>query len=218
MTPETEVRPAEPAEPARTLWQIGGDIEALQSLIYEIGGDVSDEAVEAAIDAWLAETHDAEDAKLDRYGYLIRATEARAAFRAAEAKRLVDLSRTDGNFVSRLKDRLIAYFDAHGKTRHQTPRFAFAVAGNGGLQALHVREDATPLVDIPAEHTETTLVFRGASAEARAAAIAAAEKAGARSVSFETRPCTARIREALEAGMELPYAELLPRGRSMRIR
>ena len=39
-----------------TLYEISGDLAALEELLTEVGGELPDEVAEAAIDAWLEET------------------------------------------------------------------------------------------------------------------------------------------------------------------
>lgn len=115
-----------------TLYDIRADLEALEALLYEVGGDVTDEAADAAITAWLEETGEALSKKLDGYAALIRETEIRAASRKAEASRLSDLARADDAAVKRLKDRLRWFFEDRGIQKMETERFRFTLATNGG--------------------------------------------------------------------------------------
>src|SRR4249920_49552 len=96
-----------------TLYEISADLQALEELLTEVGGEIPDEQAEAAIDAWLEETGTATKDKVDNYCGLIRELEARRDARKAEAQRLADRSRIDANAVDRLKGRLLAFFEVH---------------------------------------------------------------------------------------------------------
>lgn len=172
----------------QTLYEIHSDLAALEDLLLETGGDVTDADTEAAIDAWLSETGEAVAAKLDRYAALIREMEERSESRKVEADRLSQLASADANAAKRLKDRLHWFCTEHGLTKVDTARFRISVAGNGGKTPirLSVEPDALPV----AYRIET--VVRKADMEA--------------------------IREALEAGESLSFAEMLPRGSHLRIR
>lgn len=171
-----------------TLFEIGADTQALNDLLVELEGDISDPAVAEAIDGWLNETSTALDKKLDGYGALIREREAKAAARKAEAQRLLDLAKTDENTVKRLKERLQFFFDANGITKQETARFKFSVVANGGKLPLIINEGLAP--EDVAEGWQKQVI------------------------SFDNEA----IREALEAGNELSFARLGERGSSLRIK
>jgi hypothetical protein len=121
-----------------TLYQIGADLDALEALLFDVGGDVSEDEASEAIDAWLAESQDALKEKLDSYGALIREFESRAAARKAEADRLMVLATVDANAVKRLKDRLRWFFEARGIDKVESARFRFTLANNGGKAPVDV--------------------------------------------------------------------------------
>lgn len=177
-----------------TLYEIGEDLDALDALLAEVGGDVSEEEAEAAIDAWLQETAQARDEKLDRYAALIREKEARAAARQQEADRMATLAATDTNAARKLKTRLCDFLLSQGIKKVDTPRFRISVSGNGGKQGVSVN---VPVEDLPADLRETRTTVL---------------------------PLTDLIRERLEAGEALldgegrPLASLNPRGHHVRIR
>lgn len=129
----------------KTLLEIGDErarhMEALEALLVEIGGDVSDEDVDAAITAWLNEADAPLKEKLDAYGAVIREKELLAAARKAEADRLTALARTDTNTVERLKDRLKLFLEAEGLQKFEANRFKFSISGNGGPPPLTVDTD-----------------------------------------------------------------------------
>jgi hypothetical protein len=158
--------------PTATLYEISGDLAALEDLLTEVGGELPDEVAEAAIDAWLEETGTATREKVDNYCGLIRELESRAAARKAEAKRL--------------KSRLLWFFEAHQLKTLETARFRVTAAQNGGLAPLII---SVPLEEVPDEFIE-----------------------------FVRKPMNPMIRELLEAGERLPFAELGERGKSIRIK
>lgn len=127
-----------------TLLEIGDErvrhMEALEALLVEIGGDVSDEEVDAAITAWLQEADAPLKEKLDAYGAVIREKELRAAARNAEADRLGGLATVDLNAAKRMKDRLRWFFEAHDLQRMETDRFRFTLASNGGKAPIELAE------------------------------------------------------------------------------
>ena len=107
---------------ANTLYEISGNLAALESLLTEVGGELPDEVAEAAIDAWLEETGTATRDKVDSYCGLIREIESRATARKAEAKRLSERANIDSGAVDRLKARLLWFFEAHQIKTLETAR------------------------------------------------------------------------------------------------
>src|SRR5262245_34808267 len=97
-----------------TLYQIGEDLRAIEELLLEVGGEVSDIDAERAIDQWLAEYGTARDEKVDAYCGLLKEMEARRDARRHERDRLDELAVIDDNAVRRLKERLLWFFEAHG--------------------------------------------------------------------------------------------------------
>lgn len=118
-----------------TLFHIGEHFNALESLLIESEGEITDE-----IDAWLTEYEGKEADKVDAYCYLIQKfTEI-----ADEAKRLAERSTTYSAKAKQLKDRLKYYLETRGKQRLETSRFTVTVAGNGGLRPVKLQEFVNP--------------------------------------------------------------------------
>jgi hypothetical protein len=138
-----------------TLFEIGDDAAALDALLEEIGGDVSDPEAAAAIDEWLQETEGALETKLDGYAALIGERAAKAKARKEEAKRLTELARMDENMAARLKERLQFFFEEHGIEKKETSRFKIALAQNGGKLPLLI-DDVSP-DEIPDYYTKKEL-------------------------------------------------------------
>lgn len=122
----------------KSLFQIGDDIRALDDLLFELEGEVTDTEIEAAIDQWLAENKDNLFAKIDGYCALIGEREALAKARQDEAQRLSDLAQHDTNRVTRLRARLKAFFELHDITKMETHHHKLTIAKNGGTLPLIV--------------------------------------------------------------------------------
>lgn len=174
-----------------TLYEIKDDLDALHALLYEVGGDITEEEAEAAVDAWLRETDEALKDKLDRYAALIRETEAKAASRKEEADRLAALATTDLNTVKRLKARLQWFFEDQGIDKLETSRFKFTLANNGGKARVVVR---VPIDDLPEWARRVTIA---ADMDAIRGEIEERERNG---------------------GEPLDFADVLERGRHLRIK
>jgi hypothetical protein len=178
----------------RTLHAIGEDLEALDAVLAEMGGDVSDAEAETAVDAWLAELGQERDAKLDRYAAYIADLEARAKVKREEAKRLAERSAAEEARVKMLKTRLMWFFAEHGLRKLDTPLCSFTVCANGGSLPVRLLVDAAAL---PAGYRDEVVTWR---------------------------PRTDDLRAALESGSEIvddagnPVAELGERGTHLRIR
>lgn len=138
----------------KTLYEIGGDLAALEALLEEVGGDVTDEQAEAAIEAWLEELHSDRDVKIDNYCGLIRNFEAMAEARKAEAKRMRDMATADENRAERLKSRLKEFFESRGLGKVATPRFTVAVQKNGGKAPLWIAPDYEESPELLPDHLQ----------------------------------------------------------------
>ena len=171
----------------RRLYDITEDLRALEDLLVETGGDISDPEVASAVDAWFSELQTDLEGKVDGYAALIRMMETRAEVRKTEAKRMADLQRADENAAHRLKSRLQEHLDVLGIARVDTPHFTVSVQNAGGKVKLDVHDEEA----VPQEfQRERTIIELDKEA----------------------------IREALEAGREVPGAVLMERGRVLRIR
>lgn len=173
-----------------TLLEITEDLSALDTLLCELGGDVSDEQAGAAIDKWLAELGGALECKIDNYAALIRSKEARAEVRDAEAKRLANRVRIDRRGADFLKSRLKAVLEQRHLKKLETARFVVSVQGNGGVRPLDVH---LPVEQLP-EWARRTPPAPPVEAN------------------------TEEIRRRLEAGETLDFAVLGDRGTRLAIR
>lgn len=175
----------------RTLFGIGADMMALDEMLSQIEGDLSDPATAQAIDEWIAENSENLEVKVDGYCALMQEYKARSDARKAEAKRLLELAKADENRAERLKERLKFFFESQGMTKLDTPRYSLTLAKNGGKTPLILDEDAD---------------------------WEAIGKLYPECVVTHVEPSKDHIRAALEAGDRIPCAMLGERGTSLRIR
>jgi hypothetical protein len=173
---------------ARTLYEIGTDMQALEALLLETGGDISDPAVAAAVAAWESELETNLSAKVDGYARLIADMEARAEARKAEASRISDLAKADQKAADALRERLRFVFDAKGIPPVQTANFRVGLAKKGGKAPMDLRVGVDELPSW-AVRSETVL-----------------------------SPDKDAIRARLEAGEVLSFAALMERGNYISIR
>ena len=131
------------------LLDITDDMQALEDLLAEVGGDVTDPKVGETVDAWFAELDANLTGKVDNYAALISTLRARADIRRAEAERLARRAQVDEAAADWLASRLLAALDARGMRKVETDRYAVSVVGNGGKQPLLVDGE------IPSEWTKT---------------------------------------------------------------
>ena len=128
-----------------SLFHIGEHFYALESLIIEQEGEITEE-----IDQWLKEYHAKEEEKIDAYCYIIQKFDEIAQ----EAQRLAQRSTSYKKKVSQLKDRLKIYLENRGQDKIQTRRFTVTVCGNGGQLPVKLHEDVNP-EHLPEQFTRT---------------------------------------------------------------
>lgn len=116
----------------RTIFDIADDMQAIDDLLNEVGGDVTDEQAEEAIDKWLAELGNERDRKLDGYAHLIKSFSSTADSIKDEIDRLRARKQAHENSVARLKQRLQVYFEREGIEKVKTDLHTFAIQKNGG--------------------------------------------------------------------------------------
>jgi len=131
------------------LLQITDDMQALDDLLAEVGGDVTDPKVSEIVDAWFAEIDANLTGKVDNYAALISTMRARADIRRAEAERLARRAQVDEAAADWLASRLLAALDSRGMRKVETDRYAVSVVGNGGKAPLLLDPE------VPADWTKT---------------------------------------------------------------
>ncbi|MHC4891659.1 MAG: siphovirus Gp157 family protein [Planctomycetota bacterium] len=132
-----------------TLLKISDDMKALDDLLTESGGDVTDPAIEATIAIWMDEMDTDLNNKVDGYAALVSELNLRSKARAEEAERLRKRSKLDADNAKFLKERLKAVMEMRGIKKIETDRYRVTVANNGGKLPMTVMDDA-----VPAEYTK----------------------------------------------------------------
>ncbi len=129
-----------PAPKKRTLWNIQDDMLALEELLDETGGDISDPRCEAAFDQFAAELASDFNRKADGYAGFIAEQTALAEVRKTESDRLLKRSKISKNLADALKTRLKIAMDTLGKTKHETTRYKLSVCNPGGIKPIHIMD------------------------------------------------------------------------------
>lgn len=162
--------------------------EDLEKLNELLDESADDAQQQQLIEEWLGELGEERDQKIDNYAALISELSHRAAARKAEAQRLMELVQADENRVRMLKDRLKWFFEVHNLKTVETLRYKLSLQRHGGKPPLILKAAIVP--------TELPERFLKVSIE----------------------PDTTAIRQALEVGEVLEWAQLGERGSSIRIK
>ena len=128
-----------------TLYDITSDMRAIDQLLDECGGDVSDERVLQAIENWIAELDTNLRDKVDGYAAYVSELLAKAAARRAESKRLATLAKYNENAAERLKERLMWALQERDIKKVETPRYVVSWQNAGGKVGLDVQIPAEQL-------------------------------------------------------------------------
>jgi len=122
----------------QTLLDITKDMESLDALLAEAGGEITPDT-EASINAWFDEIETNLADKVDGYCRLISEIEARAEVRKAEGKRLAERAKVDENAAAALRERLRHTWEAKALPKVQTTRYTVSLAKVGGKAPLDIR-------------------------------------------------------------------------------
>lgn len=180
----------------RTLFEIGAELQALDALLEDLGGDVSDPEVGAAVDLWYASLMADEGRKLEDWVGYVRQLEMEVAVAREEAERFLAKARSRESRIEWLKGAMKKHLELTGRTKATTVAGrTLAVQKNGGK---------APMVWVT---PEGMLV----------ASLAAADIPDEFCVTRRTIDME-KVRAALEAGQQLPFAKLEERGTHLRIR
>jgi hypothetical protein len=206
---------------SRTLDMIADDEQALFDLLEEMGGDVTEEEAEAALDQWLAELGAERDQKLTNYARYIRVLEARADLKDEEVERLQKRGTTERARAKWMRGKLLAYLQTLQQKAIDTPLYRIARVRNGGKLPVILH---AALPDIPERFQRYRIEFTVCRASLTQSARAAMDQ-----LIREVRDCGGNaldraeadlltIRETLEAGEPLDFAHLGERGERLDIR
>lgn len=148
----------------RSLLDIRDDLEALDALLCECGGDVSDPRVDEAVTAWLAEFDRDLRGKADGYAGLIQSLEARSDFHKEESQRFGKWAKSEAGSASFLRIRLKGVLEQRQIAKLETAHYRISVQNNGGNLPL-VIEPGTAIPDqytlvIPAQRVVDTEKLR----------------------------------------------------------
>ena len=164
------------------------DISTDLEKLNELLDDCGDDTQQQELlSQWFEQLGEERDRKLDNYAALMAEMSSRAAARKGEARRLQELAQSDENRVKLLKERLKWFFTTHQLKQLETARYKLSLSNNGGKRPL-VLDDSIPVTQLPQQFQR-----------------------------LNVEPDTQAIREALEAGHHLPFAQLGERGQSLRI-
>jgi hypothetical protein len=130
-----------------TLLDITDDMQALDALLMEAGGDTT--GIEDTVANWFKELGEARAAKLDNYAALIRDMELRAIAHQAEIDRHAAHVRTLTNSAKFLKERLKSHLEATNTPKIKCNRFTLSIAGNGGKLPLILHDPNVRAAELP---------------------------------------------------------------------
>ena len=123
-----------------TLLEISDELRALDELMMECDGDVTDPKVEAYVDELFDEYGDAFNTKVDNYARLIRENEMRMDMAKEESERLAMKREAIENRNKWLKDRLKVVMQERGM-KIAGKLFTATVCGNGGLAPITMKTE-----------------------------------------------------------------------------
>lgn len=140
----------------KTLFSIHEDLIQLDNLIEEIGGDVTDPAVDATITSWFNELMDNEGDKLAGYIAYIQQLDMEES-RAREIAREWGIKASSREKrVKWLKTRIMDYAKRTNRTEIKTSSgYKLCIQKNGGKAPFELVEGFT-VENIPDEFTKTT--------------------------------------------------------------
>jgi hypothetical protein len=172
-----------------TLFELTSDLRALDELLEERDGDITDPEVERAVTNWFAELSSNEGAKLDCYVGYIRTLEMEASAARAEAEQYEAKAKTREKRVAWLKDRVKLHLEQTHRAKVETAtKRVIAIQPNGGMAPLLMADPLDPAA-LPDEY-----------------------------VRVKREPDREAIRRALADGAVLPFARLGEKGTHLRIR
>lgn len=174
----------------RALYEIGADLHQLNEILEGIDGDLSRLGeMESAVTGWLELLGEEQAEKLDGYIHLVRQLTMEAAAAKAEEEQWAAKRKARESRARYLETKLLRHLEATGQTKVTTASGrVVSVQKNGGVQPVEIKAGVQP-ADVPAEfHRHTVEIDKGA------------------------------VRAALAEGRELAWAELLPRGTSLRVK
>lgn len=138
----------------RSLWAIEDDLAALDDLVEEMEGDITE--CEPVIDEWFAKLGEEVTGKLDGYAAFIKELEARAEVRREEAQRLAKRAEIDANLADWLKSRMREFFLLRKWKKVETQRYRLTLCANGGKAPLKID---LPPEKLPVEYRREKITY-----------------------------------------------------------
>lgn len=173
---------------SRALFQIDQDLIALDLLVEERGGELSDPEAERAWDQWANELFAERAEKLDRIAEYLAQQAMEASAAREQAERYLMAAKVRERRIEDRKRRVLEGMQARGLARLESATGrVFAVQRNGGKRPIEM--DPVDVASLPADLLKTVTV-----------------------------PDTEAVRAHLEAGATLHFARLLPSGFHLRVR
>ena len=121
-----------------SLYEITQDMLALDQLLGEVGGDVTDGEQSEAIEKWIKEYQWKQEGKVDAYGSMIANWNADIEAIKAETKRLSERAHVIGNRIQRLKDLAKFAMDMLKTRKLEGHTFTISIAANGGAIPVEI--------------------------------------------------------------------------------
>lgn len=142
------------ARASRTLFTIGLDLEALDALLDEAGGDVTDPAVNAAVTGWITSLHAERGAKLTGFFNLIRRLEHEEVAAAAMVTEWTVKRGARRRRIDAVKGLLKTFMEQSGlKSMDSDGGVRFLLAANGGPLPVRIADADM----IPVEYLKTVV-------------------------------------------------------------
>lgn len=135
----------------KSLYKIGEDMSALDELLEELGGDVSDEAIDAAIQEWLEENQSNLAVKTDNIVIYVKELQARAKSKKEMAKEYAQSAKFDERKAERMKKRLMDFMQERGIPKLQGNLHTVAIQQNGGKEPV-ILDEEIPIEEVPEEY------------------------------------------------------------------
>jgi len=124
----------------RSLFAISDDLLALETVLLETGGEITDDEAGRELERYFEHLHEERDRKVNGICWLIKELEARAKVRYEAARQLHALSEIDDNAAERLRGRLKLFMQQQGLKRLETDHARLTLAQNGGKAPLVIPE------------------------------------------------------------------------------
>ena len=149
-----------------SLYELTEELVALDKLLAELGGDVSEGTEGQTLEKWASEFDWKMKTKVDGYGALYKNMEADANEIKAEIKRLSDRKRAIENRGARLLALAKFSMERLGTRKLEGVKFTIAIQKNGGVEPLEVLVEAK---NLPEQFRKEEVVYNADTEALRSA-------------------------------------------------